>query len=78
MGEGRRRRKAERDKMRGLDCVRDNKCECAYERERERRKMRRLKEGRKKTGRRRGRVKWVHLRSVKQSGLRIEPGSGPA
>lgn len=26
----------------------------------------------------RGRVKWVHLRSVKQSGLRIEPGSGPA
>lgn len=29
-------------------------------------------------GERRGRVKWVHLRSVKQSGLRIEPGSGPA
>jgi len=29
-------------------------------------------------GDRRGQVKWVHLRSVKQSGLRIEPGSGPA
>lgn len=45
--------------------------------------MRRLKEGRKKMaeggrGAERGRVKWVHLRSVKQSGLRIEPGSGPA
>lgn len=23
-------------------------------------------------------VKWVHLRSVKQTGLRIEAGSGPA
>lgn len=34
--------------------------------------------GGKRQGKRRGRVKWVHLRSVKQNGLRIEPGSGPA